>query len=436
MEVLGFLSEVLWTTAVALTVITLPVFLWQGIVMLHGLLPGGVSCRRQAKSAGSGGEEKIPLHRTARFAVVTCARNEEAVIGSLLDSLALQEYPRDCFDLFVVADNCTDATAAVARSYGAEVLERFDTLHIGKGHALRWALPQILPQGHRYDAVVLFDADNQASPAFLSEMDASLADGADVVQGYREAMNPADSWVSGCYGIYWLYMSRFFNRARANMGRSCLVGGTGFAFRTELVEETGWDTVTMSEDTEFSLQRICRGYRIVPADRAVFYDEQPTSFRVSLRQRYRWMTGCVQCVRRCLPEALQALRRGRRAPRPVETASVLDAVMLLLTPLAAVLALISGVLSALAILLEPGADPTGVGWLLLSGVGGLLALQAAAALTVRLERHSLRAFWRPILLFPVFILPLSYLILASLIRPKREWKPIAHTGGRKALERQ
>lgn len=149
-----WLASVLeWAAAVCMA-LSVPLMLWQLGVGIMGLF----SVRKLRKL-----EDK-----TYRFAVVSCARNEEAVIGQLLDSLQNQRYPRECFDLFVIADNCTDDTAAVARKHGAIVLERQDKGHIGKGYALRWAFERIIGRwGDRYDAVVLFDADNLADPDFL-----------------------------------------------------------------------------------------------------------------------------------------------------------------------------------------------------------------------------------------------------------------------------
>ena len=153
-----WLASVLeWAAAVCMA-LSVPLMLWQLGVGIMGLF----SVRKLRKL-----EDK-----TYRFAVVSCARNEEAVIGQLLDSLQNQRYPRECFDLFVIADNCTDDTAAVARKHGAIVLERQDKGHIGKGYALRWAFERIIGRwGDRYDAVVLFDADNLADPDFHDHHD-------------------------------------------------------------------------------------------------------------------------------------------------------------------------------------------------------------------------------------------------------------------------
>lgn len=292
-----WLASVLeWAAAVCMA-LSVPLMLWQLGVGIMGLF----SVRKLRKL-----EDK-----TYRFAVVSCARNEEAVIGQLLDSLQNQRYPRECFDLFVIADNCTDDTAAVARKHGAIVLERQDKGHIGKGYALRWAFERIIGRwGDRYDAVVLFDADNLADPDFLLQTNEALCSGADVTQGYRAGKNPDASWVSGCYTLYWLGLMRFFYCARRNWGLSAQVGGTGFAFKTAAIRGDGWNTTTITEDGEFSVQQILAGNRIVPVREAVFYDEQPVTFAMSLRQRHRWVIGGMQIARRYLKEAFRCFARG------------------------------------------------------------------------------------------------------------------------------
>ena len=421
MEVFVPLTAALILAAGIVTLLCLPVFLWQGAVTAFGFF-----ARKKAPCFGE--TAGCPENEKTKFAVVVCARNEEAVIGQLLDSLKRQRYPQDRIRVFVVADNCTDGTARAARSHGAAVLERFNRREIGKGHALRWAFGRILREAPDCDAVAVFDADNEADPDFLAHMAAALRSGADVAQGYRVAANPGDSWVSGCYAVYWRYMSRFFNRARAKMGSSCLVGGTGFAFRRELLEASGWNTCTLSEDTEFSMQQICAGRRIVPVDGAVFYDEQPVSFRVSLRQRFRWMTGALQCVPRLLPDACRALKRGGR-----QAFAAWDVLMLLLLPPAVALSTVAGTAGLLAHAFTgrfAGLVPP-----LISGAVSVLSLMGMAAAALKLEGDRIRPLWRSVVLFPLFVLPVSWLLVAAVVKPGRDWKPIAHTGRRSSREK-
>lgn len=124
--------------------------------------------------------------QTNRYAVLICARNEENVIGALLDSLHAQTYPAERLKLFVLADNCTDHTADEAQSHGARVFSRLDTVKIGKGYALEtllWLVDREEPAG--FDGYFVFDADNTLDKDFIAAMDRRLASGEEVVTGFR-----------------------------------------------------------------------------------------------------------------------------------------------------------------------------------------------------------------------------------------------------------
>ncbi len=411
------IAAIFWGIAILFTLVTAPVLLWQGIVGICGLLP-----ERKQRAARS---ESLHVHR---FAVVVCARNEERVIGALLDSLHAQDYPADCVDLYVAADNCTDGTAEEARRHGARVYERTNREQVGKGYALRWLLEKIeTDHPGAYDAVAVFDADNLATPGFLRQMNEALCHGADIAKGSRYASNPTDNWVSGGYAVYWRAMMRFFHQARANCGLSCFVDGTGFAFKTELIRGEGWNTHSLVEDCEFSMQQICRGKRIVPVSGAVYYDEQPTSFAVSLRQRFRWTVGCVQCVKYCLPDAWRAFRRGPAGGGPTRR-EALDVLCYLLLIPAVALSLIAGFFSLLGFLFSPPSMIAADTAFLASPVFSWLGLTGGALLTLVLDRQSLRPMLTAALLFPVFVFTMSGMALVAVLHPRTTWKPIAHVG--------
>lgn len=108
-----------------------------------------------------------PATPTTRFAILVPAHNEEKVLPLLLESLKKQQYPMELVRVYVVADNCTDRTAAVAKALGARVLERSSSLR-GKGYALKFGLDYVLHTG--CDAICIFDADNLVDPSFLQVM--------------------------------------------------------------------------------------------------------------------------------------------------------------------------------------------------------------------------------------------------------------------------
>ena len=195
--------------------------------------------------------------RENRFMAIIPAHNEEMVVGNLIESLKNQNYPKDKYDIYVIADNCTDMTKKIAESAGAIVYERRSPMEERtKGHALQWFLRKKIAENAPYDAFCVFDADNIVDENFLVSMNKKLCQGEEVVQGYRDIKNPTDSWVSAGYAIFYWMMNRFYHLARYNLGLSPLINGTGFMVKFDVVKPDGWETETLTEDIEFSLQRI------------------------------------------------------------------------------------------------------------------------------------------------------------------------------------
>ena len=172
-----------------------------------------------------------------RYAVLISARNEENVIGNLIDSLHNQTYPSKLIDIWLVADNCTDRTAEVVREMGCHVVERHDTELIGKGYALSYLLSTMIDSGvaDDYDAYFVFDADNRLDRHYVEEMNKAFQSGFRILTSYRNSVNLADNWVSSGSALWFIRESRFLNNSRMILGSSCHVGGTGFMFSREVM---------------------------------------------------------------------------------------------------------------------------------------------------------------------------------------------------------
>ena len=247
-----------------------------------------------------------------RYAVLICARNEQRVIGDLIASLRGQTYSQGLLSIFVLADNCTDDTAMVARVAGANVYERFNQVQVGKGYALQELLEHLeqdYPQG--FDGYFVFDADNILAPNYVEAMNRTFSDGHDIVTSYRNSKNYGDNWISAGYALWFLRESRYLNHARFLLGTSCAVSGTGFLFSRRVLEETGpWPFHLLTEDIQFSVDQVTRGRKIAFCPDAVLYDEQPTTFRQSFRQRLRWSRGYLQVFGRYGTSLFRGIFRG------------------------------------------------------------------------------------------------------------------------------
>lgn len=231
------------------------------------------------------------FHPSKRFALIVAAHNEEKVIGSLLDSLRMLHYPKHLYDIFVIADNCSDRTASIARKKNALVFERFDAQKKGKGYALEYIFEKLLAMENQYDAIAIFDADNIVSQNFLTHMNNELCAGKKVIQGYIESKNPFDSWITCAYSICFWTLSRFYQLPRHRLNLSCNLWGTGFVVDMDVLKSIGWDTHCLTEDLEFTIKLILNNYKVAWSEHAVVYDEKPLTLYESWQQRKRWMQG-------------------------------------------------------------------------------------------------------------------------------------------------
>lgn len=256
-------------------------------------------------------DKPLKVNKNHRFMAIIPAHNEEAVVGNLIESLKNQNYDKDLYDIYVIADNCTDNTAQVAKEAGAIVYKRFDETKKTKGYALDWFLKQKIEENAPYDAFFIFDADNIVHPDFIKNMNKKLCQGEDVVQGYRDIKNPTDSWITAGYALFYWSMHRFYHLARYNLGLSPLLNGTGFMVKFDVVKPQGWDTVTLTEDIEFSLKRIIKGKKLGWATDAICYDEQPVGFKQSWSQRSRWTVGHIQCIKEYTKQLAVAAKENK-----------------------------------------------------------------------------------------------------------------------------
>ncbi|MDO4377735.1 MAG: glycosyltransferase family 2 protein [Erysipelotrichia bacterium] len=246
-----------------------------------------------------------------KYAILIAARNEEKVIGNLLNSIQNQNYPHDSYDIYVCADNCTDNTAAIAQKYGAIVYERNNKQQIGKGYVLNYILQKIKEQNKKYSAYIVFDADNILDTNFLKEINRVYNRGYKIITSYRNSKNYGDNWISAGYGLWYLHESGQLSAARMRIKSSCSVNGTGFMFSQEILDKCGnWKFFLLTEDIEFSVYNITRGEKIGYAKKAILFDEQPTEFKQSFHQRLRWSKGYLQVLQKYGIDLISGMFRG------------------------------------------------------------------------------------------------------------------------------
>ena len=241
-------------------------------------------------------EVKIPKAKKQHtYAFFIAAHNEEAVIANLVQSIKAQDYPSELIDIFVVADACTDETAARAREAGAIVYERNDLARKGKSWVMDYGFDRILNEyPGKHEAFIIFDADNLLAPDYVTIMNDAFDQGYLALTSYRNSKNFGSSWISAAYSIWFLREARFLNNARMLCGTSCAVSGSGYLVSSKIVEAMhGWDFHTLTEDIQFSTFCAIHGIQIGYAP-AEFFDEQPLTLSASIKQRRRWVKGFYQ----------------------------------------------------------------------------------------------------------------------------------------------
>ena len=365
-------------------------------------------------------EKKILFNKNHKFLVIIPAHNEQAVVGQLVQSLQEQTYPKEMFDVYVIADNCTDNTAEIARKSGATVYERFDETKKTKGYALNWFLNKMMEEKKSYDALIIFDADNIVEKHFVEIMNKKLCQGETLVQGYRDIKNPEDTWVSGGYAIFYWMMNRLYHLARYNVGLSPLINGTAFMVKWELLIPSGWNTTTLTEDIEFSLINIAKGTKLGWAKDAIVYDEQPLTFKQSWTQRERWTVGHLQCVKGYTKDLATAVVKEKTLMNFDAFLYILGIPILLLTLLLLVVNTIffmMGEMSLQDLMLNYGQ------YLFSTFIVPIFV----AIFIILVDGRKLKPMLKAVFLFPIFMGSWILINLKSLIKPNTKWVKIEHT---------
>lgn len=387
-------------------------FIWCIIIAFLGLLQG------EKKSAGSSKKNTASNDKAenfSRFAVVICAHDEENVIGNLLENLQSQNYPAEKFHVFVLADHCKDGTVKKAKAFAnVTVWQRTGGERSGKGAVLNWGMEKILQKQNDFDRVLFFDADNQIRPDFLQQMNGAFLAGAEIVTGRRLTENPFDSLISQWYTLYWAVVNSLYNRPRQNLGLSSMLSGTGFAFRMELLQGSGWKTYSLSEDIEFTFLENLKGHCVTYLNDAIFYDEQPVRLSVMWTQLRRWCTGDFQIAFRYFGQWVKAFVKN---PSWRLWDIFMGVGMTVFFGLTAVSYLIHG-----ALLIWQGQLGVLVVSTLLSYVATISVGFAAAAKS----SWPVKKLLPGILTFPVFYSLFSYISLQSLFFPQKKWVRIEH----------
>jgi cellulose synthase/poly-beta-1,6-N-acetylglucosamine synthase-like glycosyltransferase len=273
--------------------------------------------------------EKISPALSSRFnfAILVPAHDEEIVVGTLLESLAALEYPKDRYTVYVVADNCTDKTAELARTVGcAHVYERIDQTKRGKGYALNWLLQKLEEDKLIYDAYVILDADSVVAPTFLQSMARELAREERALQGCYTVLNASESPSAALRWVALALVNHVRNLGRNGLGGSSALTGNGMCLSRALLERYPWQAFSLTEDYQYYLTLVEHGERVRYVPEAEVRSLMPTTFAQMQTQDIRWESS--EGSQSSWRIALRLLRAGLHSRSFV----CIEAIVELLTP--------------------------------------------------------------------------------------------------------
>jgi cellulose synthase/poly-beta-1,6-N-acetylglucosamine synthase-like glycosyltransferase len=247
--------------------------------------------------------------RRLRFDIVVPAHNEAGGIAHTIANLRQLDWPTDRYRILVVADNCTDATAAIASAAGANVIERHDPTLRGKGYALKFAFKHSAADAWA-DAIVIVDADSEVTPNLLEAFATRIERGAHALQARYGVLNPWGSWRTRLLTVAIGSVDTLRSRARERWRVSCGLRGNGWCATRKLLEEVSYNAFSLTEDLEYGVALGLAGYRVHYAAEAEAAQDMTAGPEAARTQRRRWEIGRFRLIRsRTLPLLRAALQR-------------------------------------------------------------------------------------------------------------------------------
>jgi len=362
-----------------------------------------------------------------RLAVLIPAHNEELLIEGAIGSLIHQDYPKDLYTIFVVADNCTDNTASIAKSLGAQVITRTDKTKRGKGYALAKGIQHIFDLNRsrsqnsepeynfdlnrsrsqnsepeynlnqsqsqnpepEYEAVVIIDADASCDPKLLWELSAVIGRNSPVAQALYLGSNPQESWRTRLQQIAWAIFNFLRPLGRSSLGFSSGLLGNGMCFHLSLFKTIPWEAFSITEDSEFAIKLLLAGINVRFAPQARLYSQMAKTAAQASDQRLRWERGRSSLLKQFAPSLIKAALKGNLA--------ALDQFLDLLTPPVTTLALAVLLVLGLDLFASPALSALPIASILLLAsclMMGMISIRAPLSLYLALLNLPVYILWR------------------------------------------
>ncbi len=348
-----------------------------------------------------------------KFLILIAARNEEMVIGHLIDSVNMQKYNRKFYDICVLPNNCSDKTKEIAKEKKAIIVD-IDFNPKTKGEVLNYAF-DYFKNNQEYDAYVIVDADNVLDPLFLKHIDDKLNQGYKIVQGFRDTKNLYENAITGSYGLFFLLQNLFIYEPRSRINQSIGINGTGYAILKSLVDKINYRAKTSTEDIELTCICALEKEKIGYEKKAIFYDEQVTNFNISMIQRKRWIQGSMQVLKLNIKKLIKSWLYFQ----------AIDEIFALIFPIDQAIAFLLLLLSYFFIK---------VPYIILGIIIGYFGEVIVALFLTIYFKKNIKKMLKAIFFFPIFHLSWIPIYIYSCFNSKNNWEEIKHTKARNIQE--
>ena len=374
-----------------------------------------------------------------KFAVLVPARNESQVVGNIMHALSVQTYPREWFDVWFIVEKEDDPTVEKVKEFGFNYFVRDELTpdRRTKGFAMQECIRYFKNNNLKYDAYMIFDADNVMDIDYIEKMNDLRQTGVEVGVGYRNFTNINENWLTSGSAILFTYMNSFTSKNRTLLFKKCLIAGTGYYVNADIIDEAGgWIFTGMTEDTEFTTYCEYHNINMCYYPLINFYDEQSPSLRTNHSQHIRWVWGFMINRKRFIKGGKQhnatskALNRAaifeyRVSIVPLAVACAVDILILI----GAVIMYVFSLRQSTPEISKAFLDNI-IGYAVF--IYGMFMIAAAATIIHNFNRLRLK-WWMIIVViitYPLYWLDILAAFLHGLFVPKtrKTWKVIKHTG--------
>lgn len=373
-----------------------------------------------------------------KFAILVPARNESGVVRNIMHALSVQTYPQEHFDVWFIVEKEDDPTIEIAKEFGYHVFVRDELTdqRKTKGFALQECIRYFKKNDLKYDAYMIFDADNVMDIDYLEKMNDLRQTGVEVGVGYRNFTNINTNWLTSNSAILFTYMNSFTSKNRTLLFKKALIAGTGYYVNADIIDEAGgWIFTGMTEDTQFTTYCEYHNINMCYYPLVNFYDEQSPSFRTNHNQHIRWVWGFLISRK----PFIKGGKMHNSTSKALNKAAIFEyrvSIVPFVTACSADLLILIGaiIMYVFSLRYDPSMSHPFL-YCIIAFASFLYALFVIAAIaTIAHNFNRLKMKWWMILLtvvtYPFYFFDLLAAFLHGLFVPRlrKTWAPIKHTG--------